>query len=126
MPRWNRWYGLLFLLFALNAVWNEHRRRAMEAAQAGRGAAHVRDMNELRALLAKPEPEFDVPTGPDVVIVRVGDLARAYRDSVRTADGAYRGRRVAVPLTHYVKRGSELHWHLAQADMPAVVVFAFP
>lgn len=63
-----------------------------------------------------------VPPASGPPIVRAPDLARSYRDTPRAADDAYSGQVVLVPLTHYVRRGEELHWHLADAQVPAVVV----
>ena len=76
----------------------------------------------MLAPLAGCEP---VPPAPGPLVVRAPDLARAYRDSRRAADDAYTGHPILIPLTHYVRRDGELHWHLADPATPAVVVCRF-
>src|SRR5687767_8643260 len=66
-----------------------------------------------------------IPPAPGPLIVRAPDLARSYRDSRRAADNAYTGQVILIPLNHYVRHGVELHWHLADREKPAVVVFRF-
>lgn len=84
----------------------------------------------MRAVLFLPVAAFvcgcQAPA-PDKepLIVRATDLARFYRDDPATASAAYGNQPVRLCLTNPVLRGSELHWHLAGHDNPAVVVCRF-
>lgn len=79
----------------------------------------------LAIALVLPAGCEQVPSASGPLLVRAPDLARSYRDTPRAADDAYKGQVVLVPLANYVRRGGELHWHLADAGTPPVVVFQF-
>lgn len=104
-------YTILFLLLVARDFTLERMALSERAHQAT-------DTNELRALV---RANSDAPT--DAPIVLPMDLVRTYHERPKIAEKAYTGKRIAVQIRQYVIRGREIHWHLGDVNLPALLVF---
>lgn len=118
MERWGRTmvgYGILSLAM-LSANWYS------VGVSLAEKAPQLRGDNEARAMAWVESPKSYRYVPPEASVVRAYDLARSYHDGRRSAEYAYTGQTVTVPLRVYHVRGREIHWHLGDSNIPAVVV----